>query len=55
MKQFEYKTISIKRLNDNNDINNYGSQGWEVITIITDSFNSGYKAILKREILEEKK
>lgn len=54
MKKWEYKYISIKKLNETEGLNNEGEDGWELITILP-SDTYGYKCIFKREVNNETK
>jgi hypothetical protein len=53
MARWEYKKIGIKRLNDIDELNKCGSEGWELIYLIADSLSGGYKGIMKRELINQ--
>ena len=48
MKKFEYK---VEYRLDHNDLNRYGEEGWELITIQRDNATTKHWFYLKREIL----
>lgn len=53
MKKWDYRTISIKRLTDIEDLNEEGKNGWELVNILPSYNNCGYRAIFKRECITE--
>lgn len=54
MKKWNYKTVTIKRINDICDFNKEGEDGWELISILPLDNGYGYKGIFKREVEETK-
>lgn len=54
MKKWNYKTVTIKRINDICDFNKEGEDGWELISILPLDNGYGYKGIFKREVEEAK-
>lgn len=55
MKKFEYKGVYIKKLTDIDEFDKVGEEGWELVSVVPAYINNGYKAIFKREKIEEKK
>ena len=58
MKKFEYKMIPIANGSDASDLifelNKYGAEHWEVISMIQSSGKDHFNILMKREILNEK-
>lgn len=54
MKKWNYKTVTIKCINDVCDFNKEGNDGWELISILPLGNGYGYKGVFKREIEETK-
>jgi hypothetical protein len=54
MKKWNYKTVTIKRINDICDFNKEGEDGWELISILPLDNGYGYKGVFKREVEEGK-